>query len=171
MQIPTNLSQTTVQLAQLSEGVTGIRETLALMVQIARHTRKSSYVVRNHAAQVVQGLRQKAWVDEVKTIHAWVRDNIRYVRDIRDVETLATPEKTLENRYGDCDDKALLVAAMLEAIGHPARFVAVGRKLNEYEHVLVETKMGNRWVAVETTEPVALGWYPISHPHRLVYHI
>jgi len=74
----------------------------------------------------------------------------------------------LSRGTGDCDDKAVLLASMLESIGHPTRFVALAFKAGKYSHVLVESKIGNKWVALETTEPVRIGWYPPKVQKRLV---
>lgn len=164
------MAGTVVTLGILPSGVAGIRATLALMVKLARDGRKS-YTVRRLAEQLTADVKQKAWLDEVRAIHQYVRDNIRYLKDIRGTETVATPEKTLERGVGDCDDKSLLTSALLESIGHPTRFIAVGRAPGSFVHVLVETQIGSRWVPVETTEDVAVGWYPPNMPYRLVYHV
>ncbi len=49
---------------------------------------------------------------------------------------------------------------LLESIGHPTRFVAVGFRPHNYSHVYLETKIGNTWLGLETTEPVEVGWQP-----------
>jgi len=157
----------TSQLHDLSPGARGTLETLKFMRALVRQS-KRNHVVRQKTLEVVDGLHQKDYIGEAKRIHAFVRDYIRYVRDIRGVETLQTPEKTLEIGQGDCDDKSTLVAAMLESIGHPTRFVAMGLNGNPYSHVYVETKIGNRWIGVETTEPVYFGWYPKTMTSRMV---
>lgn len=157
-------------MGKLPEGVAGIKTTLSLMVKLAREGRKS-YPVRRLAENLTTGLRQKDFVGEVREIHQYVKNHIRYCKDIRGTETLATPEKTLENMIGDCDDKALLASALLESIGHPTRFVALGKKPGQFTHVIVETKIGKRWIPVETTEDVPLGWYPPDMPWRLTYNV
>lgn len=101
-------------------------------------------------------------------LHAFVRDAIRYVRDIRGVETLHTPERVLKQRAGDCDDKAMLLVALLESIGHTARFRAVGFLPGVFSHVLVDVMLGGEWVAAETTEPVELGWSPKAARYEMV---
>jgi predicted transglutaminase-like cysteine proteinase len=174
MTVPVHLRKT-VTLAALPDGVAGVRATLALMVNIARQS-KNNFAVRSQALQLVQSLPQKDYLAEVRAIQEYVRDGIRYVRDITDIETLATPIQTIQSMQGDCDDKALLASALLESIGHPTRFVAVGRSPGEFEHVLIETKMffkGGvpKWIPVETTEPVPVGWYPPGMTQRLVYHV
>lgn len=147
-----------------------MRTTLALMVKLAKAGRKS-WPVRQCAESLVRGLQQKDWKNEIAAVHQFVRDNIRYTMDIRGTETVATPEQTMERRLGDCDDKALLAASLLESIGHPTRFVAIGKRPGVFDHVLVETRVGDRWIPVETTEPVPVGWYPKGYTHRLVYHV
>ena len=170
MQIPELDQKTRVMLAALPSGVEGIRATLALMVKLARQGKKS-YVVRRLAEQITSDIRQKDWREEARAVQEYVRDHVRYVKDINGVETVATPEQTISRLMGDCDDKSLLTASLLESVGHPTRFVAVGRAPNRFVHVLVETLIANRWVPVETTENVPLGWYPPDMPYRLVYHV
>lgn len=127
--------------------------------------------VRLAALALVGNLAGKDWRGEIETLHAYVRDDVRYVRDIRGVETLQTPELTLELGQGDCDDKSILLASLLETIGHPSRFVAVGYGPLGYQHVFTQTLNGHRWLSMETTEPVPVGWMP-RHPERaMIQHV
>lgn len=148
---------TVAQLLGISDGAAGTKETLKIMRRLVRDGKKS-VIVRNAALSLLHDVLQKDYLTEIKRAHNFVQNEIRYVRDINGVETLQTPEKTLEIKQGDCDDKSTLVAAMLESIGHPTRFVAAGHGGGEFEHVWVETKYGQQWIAVECTEPVPLGW-------------
>lgn len=150
---------TLARLEKIPGGAQGTRATLNRMRQLVREGKKS-LPVRLFAMRIVGRNGQKQFLKEAKGIHEFVRDRIRYIKDVNGVETLQTPEKTLELKQGDCDDKATLAAALLESIGHPTRFIAVGFHPDKFCHVLLETKIGNRWVAVETTEPVELGWFP-----------
>ena len=129
---------------------------------------KKNPEVRIQAAELVAHLRQKDYAAEAHALFTYVQNNIRYTRDIRGVETIQPAEFVLMRGTGDCDDKCVLLAAMLESIGHPTRFVAVGFKGRKFSHVLVETKIGNKWVALETTEPVRMGWYPPKVQSRMV---
>lgn len=162
-----NQKREITQLRELPDGARGTLETLKAMRALVRESKRSN-LIRATVLSIIGALRQKDYVGEMRRIHAFVRDNIRYVRDIRGIETLQTPEKTLEYRHGDCDDKATLVAAMLESIGHPTRFVAMGFNGSPFCHVYVETRLGNKWVGVETTEPVSFGWYPPGATSRMV---
>ena len=131
---------------------------------------KKSLFIRETAISLTRHLAPKDWVGEVKALHLFVRDQIRYIRDITDIETVAGPEYTLEKKAGDCDDKVVLVGSLLESIGHPTRLVAIGFAPGNYSHVLLETKIGPHWITVETTEPVEVGWIPKLARSRMVIH-
>src|SRR5262245_24989949 len=111
-------------LASLPDGVAGIRATLQRMVAMTRDGKKD-LGVRTRAMRLVQDLPQKAFGDQVVYLFQFVQKRIRYIHDVRNVETLQTPAYTLKEGQGDCDDKSMLLAAMLESIGHPTRFVAL----------------------------------------------
>jgi transglutaminase-like putative cysteine protease len=129
---------------------------------------KKALPVRQLALQLTQGLPQKDYVGEVKRIHAFVRDRIRYVKDVRGVETVQTAVKTLEMGQGDCDDKAVLAASLLESLGHPTRFVAIGFQKGLFQHVYLDTRIGDKWLALETTEPWPLGKKAVGEVERMV---
>lgn len=127
--------------------------------------------IRAIAQELTFDLPQKAFRAEAEALFEFVRDQIRYQWDIADVETLQTPVVTLDNRVGDCDDKATLLAALLESIGHKTRFIAAGfNGLGDIEHVFVETKIGPDWIAADATEPVPLGWIPPHIRTRITWH-
>jgi transglutaminase-like putative cysteine protease len=141
----------------IAGGIPGIRQTLKIMRGLALEGSRSP-MVRQLVQQLTAELLQKDWLAEIAAIHRFVRDRIRYVRDIEDVETVQSAEATLKLKSGDCDDKAVLMAAMLKSIGHPSRFVAVGFKPGKLTHVYVEARVrrngaGSHWVPLENTEP------------------
>lgn len=146
-------------LAEVSDGIAGVRQTLRLMSRIVRYY-KSQPEIRDVAISLTGQLAGKDFVSEVATIFVYVRDSVRYIMDVDDMETIQTPDVTLSLRAGDCDDKSVLLATLLSSIGHPTRFHAVGFSPNVLEHVFVETKVGTRWVALDATEPYDMGWAP-----------
>ena len=154
-----NRPRTTATLQAIPNGVAGVRHTLQFMRGIVRES-KSHIALREIAMSLVSDLAPKDWHGEIGRLFAFVRDDIRYCRDIDGIETLSTPEKTLEYGQGDCDDKAILLATLLATIGHPSRFVAMGVNNGPISHVLVEVRIGNRWVSLETTECQPMGWQP-----------
>lgn len=146
-------------LKRIPDGIPGIIVTLREMARLT-NTAKKSPQVRELALSLTRDLPPKNWTAEVRALHGFVRDRIRYVQDINGVETVAIPEVTLRLGQGDCDDKSVLLASLLESIGHPARFVAVGFRPGELEHVYVDTKIRDQWIPLETTEPVEAGFLP-----------
>lgn len=133
--------------------------TLRVMRTLTRNGRAHP-VVRLTAQQLVADLPEKDAGAEIQRIQACVRDEIRYVKDIRNVETVQAPEVTLELGSGDCDDKSVLAASLLEAIGHRTGFLAIGFRPGELSHVMPEVKVGPYWVSLEVTEPARPGWMP-----------
>lgn len=152
---------TSQQLINLPSGLAGINFTLGHMRRFVEQY-KTSPQVRELALSLIRDLPQKDFRGEADRLFTFVKDRIRYVKDIHDVETVQTPVKTLELGAGDCDDKATLLAALLESIGHETRFHAMGFEKGTVSHVLLETRINGRWIAMDTTEPVNLGWLP---PH------
>lgn len=147
-------------LQAIPSGKSGVRETLRKMVKWVREYRVSPRV-RQQALAIVGRVPQKRWIDEAEAVRRWVASNIRYTRDVAGVETLQTPDVTLRLRHGDCDDHAMLVAALLESIGAETRMVAIGAEPGQFDHVYAEVLIpGMGWLSAETTEPVSLGWVP-----------
>ena len=154
-------------LQHLADGKRGIAATLSAMSSLVK-AYKVNALVRRTATDIVHSWPEKDYPGEVQALQTWVRDNIRYTQDVNGVETLQTPDVLLDSRSGDCDDKSILLASLLESIGHPTRFVALGYEPGVFVHVLVEVQVYNVWLPLETTEPVEAGWYPGDMPYRMV---
>ncbi len=160
----------TYQLMEIPNGANGIRETLRLMSKIVKRY-KTAPMVRELSLSLVFPIADKDWKGEANAIFRYVRDNIRYVKDVRGCETLQSPIQTLRLMQGDCDDHAILSASLLEAIGHPTRFLAVGFKPDSYSHVFAQTKIGDRWVTLECTmKDWNLGRTPAKIKNRMTQH-
>jgi transglutaminase-like putative cysteine protease len=154
---------TVALLSDIPDGIDGTKATLRVMRSMVRDAvRAPDQLIRGAANQIIKdaGVSPRNWSGEIRALHSFVRDHIRYVRDPVTVELVQTPEKTLELGYGDCDDKSTLLAAMLDATGHPARFWAVGFDGQGFSHVLVEALVGETWVPLETILDVPVGWRP-----------
>lgn len=72
------------------------------------------------------------------------------------VELLHRPEYLLVELaagrpiYGDCDDAAVLVSALLLSIGIPSRFVAMRRPGGHFQHVFSEAAIrGQGWLVLD----------------------
>jgi transglutaminase-like putative cysteine protease len=153
-----------VQLVGIPDGPEGTRVTLEAMRQMTRDAlTEPNQQARQLAISLTQGVANEDYRSEIERLFLFVRDQIRYVRDVHNIETIQSPAVTLEQKAGDCDDKAVLLAALLESIGHPARFAALAFAPDQFEHVIVETRYnfrGQKWLPLETTKPVPMGWYP-----------
>ena len=158
-------------------GIGGVQRTLRMMVDVASTFRYDIHI-RTLAVCLVGGrivtlsngtqvryplCRPKDYGAELTCIHAFVRDHIRYVRDIDGMETLQTPIQTLNVLAGDCDDKAVLFCALAGAIGFPTRFAAVAIDDGPFSHVMAQALLQDEFVNAETIltdPPVELGWEP-----------
>lgn len=148
-----------------------IRTTLRYMVGCARQYKKD-VGIRTLAQQLCDHLASKDYSGEMRACQHFVRDQIRYIRDVDGVETLQTPPRTLDMRSGDCDDKATLLASLLGSIGFPTRFVAVGLNDQPYSHVLCEAQLGTRWIPCETIVPgIEPGWFPPNVTSYMKAHV
>lgn len=127
---------------------------LKLMWSLAKDGSENPIVIKK-AREIIADLPSKNFRAEFERIFDWVSENIRYTKDIDGRELFHTPELLLDWKQGDCDDHAILIAALLISIGHPVQFKAVKDRSNGnlYVHVFAETKVGNRWIALDTTEP------------------
>ena len=152
-------------LLRIRDGTEGVKDTLYIMSRLVRRYKRDPDLIAT-ANRLTAHVPAKDWAGQVAALHEFVRDEIRYTLDVNGVETLRTPERLLRERQGDCDDMSLLLATLLESIGHPTRFVAVGESPGTLTHVYVETRVGDKWVALETTEPVEAGWEPPGMVNR-----
>jgi len=149
------------ELMTIPGGVGGTKATLKMMAKAVKEGRLDA-IVRDRARRCVEHCAQQNYTHEVREVFAFVRDFIRYLQDPVECELLQHPVVTLDIRSGDCDDKSILLAAMLESIGHKCRFVAIGyTKPADFEHVFVETLIGEDWIPLDATANVDAGWAPM----------
>ncbi len=87
------------------------------------HKGKSDLEVRQLVETICKDLVQGDYAAEVLAIYYWVCQNIRYMRDIHDVEFVKEPRQVVATRSGDCDDIATLLAAMCMASGNTCEFL------------------------------------------------
>lgn len=101
---------------------------------VVDHWRGTTWA-RELAARIVfeeAGCERKKRLCHAMAIGEWVQREITYVNELP--ETFQTPRRTVEFGRGDCDDAAVLVATLLEAIGIPAKLV--GMKVNgKWRHI------------------------------------
>jgi len=132
-------------------GDAGIRATLRRMAVLARRgIRDEQTLVMSRKITSTAPVANKS--AEAKAIFDWTVKNIRYVQDPVHIEFIMSPAKLIEVGSGDCDDLSITVASMAEAVGIPARFVAVKTMARDgysprFNHVYPELYLDGRWVA------------------------
>ena len=156
-------------LGSLPPDAGGTLATLQLMSGLVKQFKRDP-MIRDTAISLIAGLRPKDRVGEARLIYEYVRDHIRYTRDVVGVETLQTPPVTMELEAGDCDDKSTLLASLLESVGHPTRFVATGYRFpGSFSHVYVETLLGTTWMPLDATTDKPFGWSPRDPVSRMIF--
>jgi hypothetical protein len=76
--------------------------------------------------EITEGLETRE--EKIRAIHYWIAENVRYLGISMDRGAFLEPHfaaYTLENEYGICRDKAVLMVTMFEEIGVPSWIVAV----------------------------------------------
>ena len=152
----------------LSSGDRGTTETLALMRRLAADGSRDM-AVRDTAIHVVaqSNAQPHDLVGQLRALFVFVRDQVMFVRDVLNVETLQTPAKTLAVGAGDCDDRATLLVALARSISIPAdlrfRVIAANpRNRASFSHVYVVARLFGRDIVLDPTyRSNALGYeYP-----------
>jgi len=82
------------------------------------------------------------------------------VWDTRGIEHIHDAQNVLRQRAGDCDDKVILLGALLESIGHATKVFAMGFRRGELTHVALLVCYQGAWIPADTTEDYGLGWIP-----------
>jgi len=151
----------------IADGRAGIRQTLRLMRKLVTAYRATPSV-RETAISIVASTPPKAHLAEIDAVFEYVRDSIRYVMDVFDTETLHSPDQVLRIGAGDCDDKSILLASLLESIGYATEFAVVGyTNRNNFEHVYtIAILPDGTEISLDPTEQVNIGWAP---PNPVAY--
>lgn len=120
-------------------------------------------VVRQLALAITDGIAGRSGEAQAAAIRAWLDQHVQFVRDPDGAELLIRPREavSLLRLHGpplriDCDDVAVLAAALGKAVGLRARFVLVGfgpRKPQPFRHVWTELSDPVRryWIGTDVT--------------------
>lgn len=142
---------------RISSGDRGTAETLSLMRRMALEGAKDPSV-RDTAIWIVGQAVAPAHnpLAQLGALFRFVRDQVLFIGDVRNVETLQTPAKTLEIGAGDCDDRATLLVALARSIGIAADFtfrVVAANPANRgaFSHVYAVARINGRKIAMDPT--------------------
>lgn len=117
-----------------------------LAVAYGRHPLMRRFVV--HEVLEPARVHPRDTLGTVRAIHRWVTTRVRFQHEPG--EQVLTPGRVLAWRFGDCDDRSGLVAAMLEAVGIRWRLVLLTRGGVPF-HIWPQAFVG-RWIDIETSD-------------------
>jgi len=106
------------------------------------------------------------YMNEIKTIFNWVRDNIVYRRHVLCRDSFTTARRTMELKSGDCDNCVVLLNSMLASIGLPVGMRIVSSNPQRgYHHIYslvgIPPSSPKKWIPLDATEKSAkVGWEP-----------
>jgi transglutaminase-like putative cysteine protease len=151
----------TVQLSGWSFGTD--ESALSTMRNMSRRVRScvsDSKAVIDTANDIISNVRSRDVVAQIDAIRDWLLHRFRFVSDPVGVELLRDPAEAIARArsrgftMGDCDEAAMLGAALGMANGIPARFRALAFERNApYTHVIADLLGGARWYALDITKP------------------
>lgn len=118
------------------------------MIKIVKNEARNPEI-REFALSLVARCKEKDEKCEIFSIANFIQSHMRYIRDIRGVETISTPSYHINKikKYGfsqgDCDDFALLTATLLFSIGYKVSFITTAEKSKYYEHIFCKVYDSN----------------------------
>lgn len=116
--------------------------------------------IRSHALNITRSVRKHSQTGQpdlrnvdliADAIYKWMVRNINYVRDPWDIERIQSPDVTLRQKAGDCDDHAILGAALLQSLGIQTGFRIVSRTGENFDHIYTVYRSPQGWTSFDTT--------------------
>ena len=161
-----------ISLGHIPAGWLGTQKTVEHVQALIRAGAKDFYV-RQKAIDILleKQVKPKDYLAEIKALFEWVQQHIRYTKDTFQVEVLHSAKRMLELRAGDCDDMAILLGAMLEAIGHPVRLALSGPnpfRQDLFTHIYLEVFHKGRWIPLDATMSYPMGWAPRTLVKKII---
>lgn len=129
-------------------------DTLAYMRALVRREYRDPLVVQTAHSIVPPGSSAET---AAALIRQWLELHTSFQRDPADLELIYAPTNQLTTirtggtSSGDCDDVAVLGAALALAVGLRARFIVVGR--SNFEHVFTVVGDGRQYFELDITRP------------------
>lgn len=162
---------TLVQRFHIGYGDSGAEQTLAGMVALVNHAVSDPAFVRfARTLAVAGGVRNP--VAQAFAIRGWLSRVWRFVDDPTDMELLRAPDDMLRDYsaraviMGDCDEAAVMGAALGKAIGIPSQLIALAFVKSDgtagpFEHVYAALVMSDgSYVDLDVTRPPSMTVLP-----------
>lgn len=144
--------------SEIARGDAGTQQTLVKMRSLVNRS-LALPIVRGTAVAIVRSVVPRDRSGQIAAIRAFLTERVQFLRDPVGVELLHSPDwmlREVASRYYvtvDCDDVAILGAALGKAAGIKARFVAVAfyDPVAPYSHVWTELFDGSKWRELDVT--------------------
>ena len=152
---------------EISDGIPGSLETLALMRQMIVAPDR---IVDGAVTDILSQPRTEQMTPFAlaKAIFEWVRSHMLYTPDMNNgiiIEELRSPGYTLFEigklgaAIGDCDDYVILLSALYHRLGYPVKMVAISRYADLLlDHVFLQVKIDGEWVTADGIVDYPFGW-------------
>jgi hypothetical protein len=142
------------------DGLPHVASSIKHIAELAAAGAKT-YPIRHLATEITRNVPSKQTRAELAAIYRWVRDNIRYRKDPLGLEWIQSPERTLTEGAGDCDDITAVISALAQAVGNPVKYRTAGPSAAVQKHVFPVVWDGTTWLSIDpvleparnTTEP------------------
>jgi transglutaminase-like putative cysteine protease len=145
----------------LMVGEFGTRRTVEIMKRIVADSLTDAAVM-SAAVDVVRYTPERDLPEQARALYYWLKSNVSFLPDPNvPGEVLRTPRFLLSEikrhgiARGDCDDVAMLSAALAKSIGLSAEFiVAAYDAAQPFAHVFTRVWVGDGWFPLDVTEKV-----------------
>lgn len=143
----------------LADGDAGTRQTLEVMRDLVQNG-VAHPLVRQTAVDIARMVPPGDLNAIARAVRRWLQEHVHFVYDPMNVEHVTAPDLLLNEtrvRYfttGDCDDIAVLGAALAGAVGVQSRFVVLGFGPDleaPMGHVFTELFDGTQWLDLDIT--------------------
>lgn len=160
---PFNGRPSIVRRSKRAGGDYGVIQTLRKM---AGHIREASIdpAIVSLARDLVLPAGRRAIDEKIWLIRDWLSGHTKWVPDPLEAEYLVPPRALLDRIHssgiaaGDCDDIAMLGAALLRAVGIRGRLRAVSfAPFKNFQHVFAEGFDGLHWRDLDVSRPARGG--------------
>jgi len=87
-------------------------------------------------SELAQRLKASTDKETFSNIWTYVRMTVKYKNDEKGKEQLRTPQRTLHDEKGDCDDMSILISSILKNLGVPHElYITAYKKKDKWQHI------------------------------------
>lgn len=133
--------------------------------RLYRLIEKGKNDVRDLAYQILASVPEKDQDKETLALYTWVKENIRFARDPKGLESFESARKTLSWRAGDCDAHTVLLGSLLTSVGHQVMIRVAGAPP---AHVYLMTPYLGNWTVIDPTITGPIGT-EAPLPNKITY--